>query len=46
MTQDTFTLEGLSNFRLKFVTNSSGSVSEVVGLYNDGRTDISPRTAD
>lgn len=46
MTQDTFTLEGLSNFRLKFVTNSSGAVSEVVGLYNDGHTDISPRTAD
>ncbi len=46
MTQDTFTLDGLSTFRLKFVTTSSGTVSEVVGTYSDGRTDISPRTAD
>ena len=46
MTQDTFTLDGLSTFRLKFVTPPSGAVSEVVGTYNDGRTDISPRTSD
>jgi retinol-binding protein 3 len=45
LTQDTFALDELSTFRLKFVTTSSGAVSEVVGTYNDGRTDISPRTS-
>ncbi len=43
---DTFSLDGLDYFRVKFVTSSGGSVSEVVGLYSDGRSDVSPRTAD
>ncbi len=46
MTHDTFGFEELNAFRLKFVTNSSGAISEVVGMYSDGRTDNSPRTAD
>jgi hypothetical protein len=46
ISNDTFSLDELNYFRLKFVTNSSGGVSEVVGQYDDGRTDVSPRTAD
>jgi retinol-binding protein 3 len=46
LTQETFALEQLSSFRLKFVMTSSGPASEVVGTYEDGHSDISPRTAD
>lgn len=46
MSNDTFYLDELNTFRLKFVTNSSGVVSEVVGSYDNGRTDVSPRTGD
>jgi retinol-binding protein 3 len=45
MSNDTFSLDELNNFRLKFVTNSSGVVTEVVGSYDDGHTDVSPRTS-
>jgi hypothetical protein len=46
MSNDLFCLDELNNFRLRFVTNSSGVVTEVLGSYDDGRTDVSPRTAD
>jgi retinol-binding protein 3 len=46
LTQETFALDELSSFRLTFVINSGGVVSELVGHYDDGHTDSSPRTSD
>ncbi|MCP4570384.1 MAG: S41 family peptidase [FCB group bacterium] len=46
LTEDTFIFEKLEHFRLKFITDSSGQVSEVVGMYAGGRTDHSPRTSE
>ncbi len=46
MSQDTFMFDEVRYFRLKFVSDSSGRVTEVVGLYDDGRTDSSPRTSE
>jgi hypothetical protein len=46
ISNDTFSLDELNSFRLKFVTNQNGAVTEVVGQYDDGHTDASPRTAD
>ena len=43
MTVDTFALHGLPTFRLRFVSDPDGTVTRVVGLYADGRTDESPR---
>lgn len=45
MGDDLFALEGLDYFRLQFVRDPSGAVTEAVGLYNDGHRDASPRTA-
>ncbi|HEX4498022.1 MAG TPA: serine hydrolase [Thermoanaerobaculia bacterium] len=42
---DTFFLEGLGFFRLRFVTNGEGHVTKLIGLYSDGSEDESPRTA-
>jgi len=39
-----FQPEGLDYFRLKFMTNEQGVVTEVVGLYEDGQEDRSSRT--
>jgi len=46
MTPATFRLDApeMGNFRLKFLANEQGTVTEVVGLYSDGREDHSPRT--
>jgi len=38
-----FQPEGLDYFRIRFTRNSDGRVTELVGIYNDGRTDPSPR---
>ncbi len=38
-----FGLEGLDYFRLKFIENEKGEISEVIGLYDNGRTDSSMR---
>jgi hypothetical protein len=46
MSQDTFIFDEVRYFRLKFVSDSSGRVTEVVGLYDNGRTDSSPRTSE
>ncbi|MGB8657559.1 MAG: S41 family peptidase [Candidatus Zixiibacteriota bacterium] len=46
LSQDTFIFDELRYFRLKFVSDSTGRVTEVVGMYNDGRTDSSARTSD
>ncbi len=43
MTPTLFAAEGLDNFRLEFVVKD-GKAVEVVGLYDDGRREPSPRT--
>ena len=44
LTQDTFILEGYLRFRLRFVSDGSGRVTKVKGLYIEGREDESART--
>ncbi len=39
MGEDSFMLEGLDYFRMKFNKDSSGKVMELVGMYDDGTTD-------
>ena len=41
MSEDTFMISEIGFFRLKFVSDSSGNISEVIGLYSDGHTDNS-----
>lgn len=43
LAEDTFALEGLSTFRLRFVAGEDGVVVKVEGLYSDGRVDESVR---
>ncbi|MEO8446327.1 MAG: S41 family peptidase [bacterium] len=44
MSEDTFMIKEVSYFRVKFVKDSSGKVSQIIGLYDDGKTDSSDRT--
>jgi len=44
MGDDTFIVEGLDYFRLRFKRNQSGAVTEIIGLYNNGETDSHQRT--
>ena len=46
MSQDTFIFDELRYFRLKFNSDATGRITEVIGIYNDGRSDSSPRTSD
>jgi hypothetical protein len=41
---DLFKLEDLTYFRLQFERNDDGHVNLVIGLYDDGQKDPSPRT--
>jgi len=43
MNEDTFRLEGIDYFRLRFVTDDDGLATKVTGLYMDGRRDESLR---
>lgn len=43
LSQDTFLLEGMGSFRVRFVTDGNGRVAKLVGLYADGQEDESPR---
>lgn len=45
MSNDTFIFAEVKYFRLKFITDESGKVTEVLGLYDNGRTDRSPRNS-
>jgi len=45
MGDDLFALDGLEYFRAQFVRDSSGAVTELVGLYDDGTQDANPRTS-
>ncbi|MCH7946554.1 MAG: S41 family peptidase [candidate division Zixibacteria bacterium] len=43
MSEDVFLLPELDFFRLKLVRDDSGNVIELVGMYDNGRTDSNPR---
>ena len=43
MTEDTFWFEDIDYFRIKFVKDENGNVTELVGLYQGGRTDSNKR---
>jgi len=43
MTEDTFVFEDIPYFRLRFVSDDSGKIVEVTGLYDNGHIDHSPR---
>jgi CubicO group peptidase (beta-lactamase class C family) len=43
MTKDTFFIEGVSNFRLRVEFDDKGDPAKLVGLYDDGRRDETPR---
>ena len=43
LTQETFSVEGYSFFRLQFRKDANGKVIEVVGLYDNGRETVSKR---
>jgi hypothetical protein len=44
MGQDLFRLDGLDYFRLQFKRDDDGLINLVIGLYDDGQQDPSPRT--
>jgi CubicO group peptidase (beta-lactamase class C family) len=44
LSQDTLYLKGRGIFRLRFVSEKSGKVTKVIGIYIDGRTDESLRS--
>ncbi len=44
MGQDMFLLEELERFRIQFVRDESGTVTELIGLYNSGYRDSNERT--
>jgi CubicO group peptidase (beta-lactamase class C family) len=41
--KNTFALEGYGPFRIQFVSDETGQVTKIVGLYIQGNTDQSPR---
>jgi tetratricopeptide (TPR) repeat protein len=43
LSRDTFALERYGRFRVRFVSDASGRVTKLVGLYIQGNTDESPR---
>jgi hypothetical protein len=44
MTTDKFMLDGLDSFRIQFVRDSGGNVTELVGMYDIGQSDRNART--
>lgn len=44
LSEDTFSLKNRGSFRLRFVSDKSGQVTKVIGIYLGGRTDESPRS--
>ena len=40
---DYFSLEGYTSFRIQFVSDENGNVKKIVGHYQEGNTDQSPR---
>jgi hypothetical protein len=44
MSADMFMLDGLDSFRIKFVRDAGGTVTELVGMYEGGQTDRNTRS--
>lgn len=44
MTQDTFVFEDIEYFRIRVITDDSGNPTELNGLYQGGRMDVSPKS--
>jgi hypothetical protein len=44
MSEDTFMFKDIDYFRLKFVKDSDGKITEVNGLYDNGDVDKSVRS--
>ena len=44
MSEDTFMFKEIEFFRIRFEKDSSGKVTALTGLYDDGKTDSSPRS--
>lgn len=44
MNEDTFMISDIDFFRIKFVSDASGEITELIGLYSDGHSDNSPKT--
>jgi CubicO group peptidase (beta-lactamase class C family) len=44
LSKDTFVLVGLRYFRMRFEVDEKGNGVKIVGLYDDGRRDETPRT--
>jgi hypothetical protein len=43
MSNDTFIFEEIPYFRLQFISDDDGKITEVIGLYDNGHIDRSPR---
>ncbi len=43
ISQDTFMIEGVDFFKLKFVADNKGAIKSVLGSYAQGHTDVSMR---
>jgi hypothetical protein len=43
MSEDTFMLEGVDYFKMRFVKDDSGNVVEILGMYREGQRDRSPK---
>lgn len=46
MSEDTFMMKDVDYFRIKFSMDDKGNVSELIGMYDDGRSDRSERKSD
>lgn len=46
MSEDTFMFKDLDYFRIRFVKDASGKVTELVGMYDNGNTDRSEKIAE
>jgi CubicO group peptidase (beta-lactamase class C family) len=44
ITDSIFGIEGLNDFRVQFVSDSNGDIVKLVGMYLDGRRDVTPRS--
>jgi hypothetical protein len=43
MSEDTFVMSDVSYFKIQFVRDESGKINEIIGHYQGGHTDNSPR---
>ena len=46
LSKDTFMIEGVDFFKLKFVADSKGKIKSILGSYTQGHTDVSMRDED